>query len=460
MAEIVYKTVNPATGETLKQFPTATDVDIESSLASSHATYQTWSRSPLGQRSAILRKIAELYQERKDDLARIIGTEMGKPFRQAQGEVDIVSSIYDYYAEHGAQFLDDEELSVSGGGTAVVRKMPVGSLLGIMPWNYPYYQIARFAAPNLMLGNTILLKHAPNCPQAALATEQILADAGTPAGAYINIFATNEQVADIIADPRNQGVSLTGSERAGATVAATAGANLKKCVLELGGSDPFILLDTDDIARTAKKAAAGRLGNAGQACNSPKRFIVSEDLYDDFVASLTDQIARNVPGDPLDPDTRFGPMSSQEAADRLLGQIDDAVEKGATLHTGGKAVDGPGSYVEPAVLTGITPQMRAYREELFGPAAVVYPVSDEDEAVELANSSPYGLGGAVWSQDPDRAKAVADRLETGMVWINGFAGTQADLPFGGVKRSGIGRELGKYGMDEFVNKKLIRDQSS
>lgn len=460
MANRVYQTVNPATGETLKEFPTTTDADIESALASSHATYQTWKQSALDQRSAVLHHVAALYQERKDELARIVGTEMGKPFRQAQGEVDIVSSIYDYYADHGAQFMADEELSVSGGGTAVVRTMPVGSLLGIMPWNYPYYQIARFAAPNLMLGNTIMLKHAPSCPQAALATEQIFADAGMPSGAYINIFATTDQVSDIIADPRNQGVSLTGSERAGAAVAATAGANLKKCVLELGGSDPFILLDTDDVAHTAKKAAAGRLGNAGQACNSPKRFIVAKDLYDDFVASLTSQIEKSVPGDPLDRDTRFGPMSSQQAADRLLSQIDDAVDKGATLHTGGKTVDGPGAYVEPAVLTGITPQMRAYREELFGPAAVVYPVSDEDEAVELANSSPYGLGGAVWSQDPDRAKAVADRLETGMVWINGFAGTQADLPFGGVKRSGIGRELGKYGMDEFVNKKLIRDQSS
>ncbi|MGW8377927.1 NAD-dependent succinate-semialdehyde dehydrogenase [Streptomyces sp. ODS28] len=454
-----YKTVNPATGQTLKEFPEATSAEIESALSASHAAYQSWRETPLETRSAVLRRVADIYQERKDDLAKIISTEMGKPFRQAQGEVDICSSIYRYYADEGPGFMEDETLSVSGGGSAVVRSVPIGSLLGIMPWNYPYYQVARFAGPNLMLGNTILLKHAPSCPQAALVMEEIFAEAGLPEGAYINVFATNDQVADIIADPRNQGVSLTGSERAGSAVAALAGKHLKKCVLELGGSDAFILLDTDDLAKTAKTAAAGRLGNAGQACNSPKRFIVQEELYDGFVSALTEQVAKVAPGDPLDPSTRFGPLSSQDAADRLMEQIQDAIDKGATVHAGGKAVDGPGAYVQPTVLTGVTPEMRAYSEELFGPAAVVYKVSDEDEAVELANSSAYGLGGAVWSQDTDRARKVADRLDTGMVWINGLAGTQADQPFGGVKRSGIGRELGKYGMAEFVNKKLIRQEA-
>lgn len=335
-----YKTVNPATGELLKEFPTATSAEVESALAASYEAYRSWRLSPVGTRSAVLSRVAEIYQERKDELAKIIGTEMGKPFRQAQGEIDIVSSIYRYYATEGPGFLADEELSVSGG-TAVVRSAPVGSLLGIMPWNFPYYQVARFAAPNLMLGNTIILKHAPNCPQAALAMEQVFADASLPEGAYINIFATNDQVADIIADPRNQGVSLTGSERAGSAVAEIAGRHLKKCVLELGGSDAFILLDTDDLAKTAKLAAAGRMGNAGQACNSPKRFIVREDLYEGFVASLTEQVAKVTPGDPLDPSTRFGPLSSREAADRLMEQIQDAIDKGATVHVGGKAVDGP-----------------------------------------------------------------------------------------------------------------------
>ncbi|MEB8338854.1 NAD-dependent succinate-semialdehyde dehydrogenase [Streptomyces endophyticus] len=453
-----YKTVNPATGETLKEFPEATAKQIETALSDSHAAYQSWRTSPVGDRSAVLRRVGEIYQERKDDLARIISLEMGKPLAQAMGEVDIVTSIYEYYATQGPGFLADEELSVSGGGTATVRTAPLGSLLGIMPWNYPYYQVARFAAPNLMLGNTILLKHAPSCPQAALAMEQIFADAGLPTGAYINVFATNDQVADIIGDPRNQGVSLTGSERAGSAVAEIAGRNLKKCVLELGGSDAFILLDTDDVAKTARKAAGGRLGNAGQACNSPKRFLVQEGLYEDFVRELTANVGAVQAGDPLEPDTKFGPLSSRAAADQLLEQIKDAVDKGATLHTGGSRGEGPGAYVQPTVLTGITPEMRAYTEELFGPVAVVYPVADEDAAVELANSSPYGLGGAVWSGDVERAKRVADQLDTGMVWINGFAGTQADLPFGGVKRSGIGRELGKYGMAEFANKKLIRVQ--
>ncbi|MHB9756960.1 NAD-dependent succinate-semialdehyde dehydrogenase [Streptomyces sp. BYX5S] len=453
-----YKTVNPATGETLKEFPEATAKQIETALADSHAAYQSWRTSDVETRSAVLRRVGEIYQERKDELARIISLEMGKPLAQAKGEIDIVTSIYEYYATEGPGFLADEELSVSGGGTATVRTAPLGSLLGIMPWNYPYYQVARFAAPNLMLGNTILLKHAPSCPQAALAMEQIFTDAGLPAGAYLNVFATNDQVADIIADPRNQGVSLTGSERAGSAVAEIAGRNLKKCVLELGGSDAFILLDTDDVAKTARKAAGGRLGNAGQACNSPKRFLVQEGLYEDFVRELTANVGAVEAGDPLEPGTKFGPLSSRAAADQLLEQIKDAVDKGATLHTGGGRGEGPGAYVQPTVLTGITPEMRAYTEELFGPVAVVYSVSDEDAAVELANSSPYGLGGAVWSGDVERAKRVADRLDTGMVWINGFAGTQADLPFGGVKRSGIGRELGKYGMAEFANKKLIRVQ--
>ncbi|WGW11643.1 NAD-dependent succinate-semialdehyde dehydrogenase [Saxibacter everestensis] len=451
-----YKTVNPATGETLKEFPEASSAEIEAALSASHQAYASWRTTPLEDRSKVLNRVAELYQERKDELAKLIGTEMGKPFGEAKGEVDIVSSIYSYYAAEGPGFMADEVLSVSGGGEALVRSAPVGSLLGIMPWNYPYYQVARFAGPNLMLGNTILLKHAPSCPQSALAVEQIFKDAGLPDGAYINIFASNDQVADIIADPRNQGVSLTGSERAGSAVAEIAGRNLKKCVLELGGSDAFIVLDTDDLDTTVKMAAAGRMGNAGQACNSPKRFIVNENLYDDFVSKLTERIAKVTPGDPADPATRFGPLSSSAAADGLLEQIQDAVDKGATLHLGGKRLDGPGAFVEPTVLTDITPKMRAYSEELFGPAAVVYKVASEDEAVELANSSAYGLGGAVFSTDVEKAREIADRLDTGMVWINGVAASQADLPFGGVKRSGIGRELGKYGMDEFVNKKLIR----
>jgi len=451
-----YKTVNPATGETVNEFPTATAAEIEDALSKAHEAFLSWRTEPVDKRAEILARVAELYRERAQSLARIISTEMGKPLRQALGEVSLVADIYAYYADEGPGFLKDERLDVQSGGEAVVRSAPIGVLLGIMPWNYPYYQVARFAAPNLMLGNTIMLKHASNCPQAALAIEEIFGDAGLPNGAYINIFATSGQVADIIADPRIQGVSLTGSERAGSAVAEVAGRNLKKYVLELGGSDPFIVLDADDLDTTVAAAVSGRMDNAGQACTAAKRFIVVGDLYNQFVEKFTEKMARIVPGDPLLPETRLGPLSSESAVDGLLEQIQDAVDKGATLRTGGHRVDGPGSYVEPTVLTDVTPDMRAFSEELFGPAAVVYKVADAEEAVELANNSPYGLGGAVFSTDVERAKEVADRLETGMVFINSTTQTQADLPFGGAKRSGVGRELARFGMEEFVNKKLIR----
>ncbi|KAD4059998.1 aldehyde dehydrogenase family protein [Arthrobacter yangruifuii] len=451
-----YKSVNPATGETLSEFPEATDVEISQAVTAAHEAFTGWRNEPVEARAKVITRVAELYRERADELAKLIALEMGKPLREAKGEVALSASIYEYYATQGPGFMADEQLDPKGGGTAVVRTLPVGALLGIMPWNYPYYQVARFAGPNLMLGNTVLLKHANNCPQSALAMAQIFADAGVPEGAYTNLFATNEQAADIIADPRVQGVSLTGSERAGAAVAEVAGRNLKKYVLELGGSDPFIVLDTEDLDATVKAAVAGRMGNTGQACNAAKRFIVMEDLYEEFVEKFTARMAAMEPGDPLDPETRFGPLSSQAAADGLVEQIRNAVDQGATLRTGGGHIGGPGAYVQPTVLTDVTADMRAFSEELFGPAAVIYKVASVDEAVELANNSPFGLGGAVFSADEEKALEVADRLDAGMVTINGASGTQADLPFGGVKRSGVGRELGRFGMDEFVNKKLIR----
>lgn len=451
-----YKSVNPATGETLKEFPLATAAGVERALADSKAAFRDWQSAPVEARAKVMSRVAELYRERRDELARLIATEMGKPLAQSRGEVDLVADIYAYYADQGPSFLQDEILDVKGGGEAIVRSAPVGPLLGIMPWNYPYYQVARFAAPNLVLGNTILLKHAGSCPQSALAIEQIFKDAGLPEGAYINLFLSNEQVAEVIADDRVQGVSLTGSERAGSAVAEVAGRNLKKYVLELGGSDPFIVLDSEDLDATVKAAVSGRMGNAGQACTASKRFIILEDLYEAFVEKFTARMSAVKPGDPLLADTRFGPLSSQGAADGLIEQIKDAVDKGATLRTGGHHVEGPGAYVEPTVLTDVTPGMRAFSEELFGPAAVIYKVASVEEAIELANGSPYGLGGAVFSADAEKAKDVADQLDTGMVFINSVAETQADLPFGGVKRSGVGRELARFGMNEFVNKKLIR----
>ncbi|WLQ05838.1 NAD-dependent succinate-semialdehyde dehydrogenase [Arthrobacter oryzae] len=452
----LYAVTNPATGETVKAYPTATDEQIHAAVTTANAAFKAWNRTALADRVKLLGRVAELYTERCDELAGIVTREMGKPVFQAQIEVDIVASIYRYYAENGPAFLEDEELEVAAGGTAIVRKDGLGVLLGIMPWNFPYYQVARFAAPNLMNGNTILLKHAPQCPESALAMEQIFRDAGAPEGAYVNVFATNGQVADIIADPRVQGVSLTGSERAGSAVAEIAGRNLKKVVLELGGSDPFLVLDSADLDRAATHALFGRFGNTGQACNAAKRIIVADAVYDRFVEKFVGAVASVKVGDPTEADTFIGPLASAAALDGLAEQVDDAVAKGATVLTGGGRLEQPGSWFQPTVLAGVTEDMRAFSEELFGPVAVLYRVSSEDEAVELANNSVYGLGAVIQSTDPEKAAEIADRLDAGMVYINEAPGTAAELPFGGIKRSGVGRELGKYGMDEFVNRKLIR----
>ncbi|WP_116102688.1 aldehyde dehydrogenase family protein [Rhodococcus globerulus] len=451
-----YKTVNPATGETVREFDTLDDAGVEAALEKAHNGYLNWRKSAPTQRAQVLTRTAELYNERADELARMIALEMGKPVREAKGEVQLSAAIYQWYADHGPALLAEERLDVPGAEESVVYRRPIGALVGVMPWNYPYYQVARFAAPNLMLGNTVILKHASNCPQSALLMEEILQQAGLPEDAYVNVFASNEQIADMIADPRVQGVSLTGSERAGTSVAETAGRNLKKVVLELGGSDVFIVLDSDDMDATVKAAAKARLSNAGQACNAAKRFIVVEDFYDDFTRKLTASFQSVMAGDPLEADTVLGPLSSQTAADTLLEQVQDAVDKGATLLTGGAKIDRPGAYVQPTLLTDVTPDMRAYSEELFGPAGVVYKVKSAKDAVDLANSSVYGLSGSVWSTDLDAARAVAADLDVGMAFVNEHGTTLPGLPFGGVKRSGVGRELGPWGMDEFANKKLIR----
>jgi succinate-semialdehyde dehydrogenase/glutarate-semialdehyde dehydrogenase len=452
---MMYQVVNPATGKVESEYPTATDAEISDVLGRAERGYTSWRRTPMDERAAILRRVSQLYRDRSTELAAIITREMGKVTKAAQGELQFVAAIYQYYADNGAALLEDQPLASHLPGTAWVRKTPIGALLGIMPWNYPYYQVARFAAPNLMIGNTIVLKHAPQCPESALAMEQLFRDAGLPEDAYINIFATNEQVAAMVADPRIAGVSVTGSERAGSAVAAVAGQNLKKVVLELGGSDPFIVLDGADLPKVARTAAAARMENGGQACNASKRMIVADGVYDDFLREFTAAMSSYVTGDPTDPATSYGPLSSEQAAHNLMTQIDDAVSKGATVVLGGHRIDGPGAFVEATVLSGVTPDMRAYREELFGPAAVVYRVADADEAVELANSSAFGLGGAVFCSDEKLAVEVADRLDVGMAWVNSAELGGPELPFGGTKRSGVGRELGPLGIDEFVNKKLI-----
>ncbi len=450
-----YRVQNPATGEVVETFETATDAQVVEAVDSAQAAYESWGALPIAERAAVVKRVAELFTERADELASTITLEMGKPFSESKGEAEFCTDIFNYFANEGPTLAADQEIKAIGGGRAMVQRLPVGPLLGIMPWNYPYYQVARFVAPNLMLGNTIVLKHAETCPRSALAIKQIMDDAGVPTGAYVNLFATHDQIADIIADPRIQGVSLTGSERAGAIIGQLAGKNLKKAVLELGGSDPYVVLDSEDVKAAAKLAWDTRIENTGQACNSNKRMIVMEDIYDDFVAGLTEQANGLVPGDPATEDAgTFGPLSSRAAAEAVHEQVQDAVAKGATLHAGGTLHEGPSCYYSPAVLTGITEDMRAYREELFGPVAVVYKVSTDEEAIKLANDTPYGLGGAVFSADEERARKLAQRLQVGMANVNGI-GEDADLPFGGVKRSGYGRELGPLGMDEFVNKRLF-----
>jgi len=449
-----YAVVDPATGEVVEEYVPADAATVHTAIARAAATHATWSRTGAGERAARLARLASLYEEHRAELAAIIVREMGKPVAQAAGEVDFAAAIYQYYANHAESLLADEPIDLlDGDGRALVRRGSLGVLLGIMPWNYPYYQVARFAGPNLLVGNTILLKHAPQCPESAARMEALFAEAGFPDGAYNNIYATHEQVELIIADRRVRGVSLTGSERAGAAVAESAGRHLKKVVLELGGSDAFIVLGASDLDATVAQAVEARLENTGQSCTAAKRFIVVDELYDAFLERFAAALTAVEPGDPTAPSTVVGPLSSAAAADQLEDQVRRAVAQGATLVAGGIR---RGAFFSPAVLTDVTPGNDAYHEELFGPVAQVHRVADEQAAIELANDSPYGLGGYVFTDDLEQAERVADALDTGMVYINVVGADGPELPFGGVKRSGFGRELGREGINEFVNKKLIR----
>jgi succinate-semialdehyde dehydrogenase/glutarate-semialdehyde dehydrogenase len=450
-----YAVVNPATGETIKEYPTITDEELRAAIGRAEEAYRSWTHSSsVAERAALVRKVGELHTERREELAEIIVREMGKPVEQALMEVDFCGEIYAFYADNAEEIMADEEVKHFGGdGTAIVRRSAFGPLLGIMPWNFPYYQVARFAGPNLVIGNPILLKHAPQCPESAEAIQKMFDDAGAPTGTYQNIYATNDQIEWVIGDPRVRGVSVTGSERAGAAVAEIAGRNLKKVVLELGGSDPFIVLGADDIGAVAQQAAEARLDNTGQSCNAAKRFIVTEDLYDDFLAKFKEQVEGAKPGDPTQESTAVGPLSSKTAADRLEDQVKRAIENGAEVLVGGKR---DGNFFEPTILTGIKPGDEASQEEFFGPVAQVYKVADEAEAVALANDTQFGLGSYLMTTDKEQAQRVADQIEAGMVYVNLVGADAAELPFGGFKRSGFGRELGNYGADEFVNKKLIR----
>jgi succinate-semialdehyde dehydrogenase / glutarate-semialdehyde dehydrogenase len=450
-----YATINPTTGQTEQEFPFLETGEVDGVIEKAHAAFLEWRRRPVEERAAVVRRIGELMRERRDDLGALITREMGKRIQEATGEAMLVSNIFTYYADNGPRFLEPKQLDVMDGEALVVNE-PIGVLLAIEPWNFPLYQVSRVAAPNLVLGNAILLKHAENNPQTALAIEQLFRDAGVPEGVYTNVFLRISDVEQVIAHPRVQGVTLTGSDRAGSSVASLAGKHLKKSVLELGGSDPFVLLDTPDVQKTVKAATIARTLNTGQACIASKRFIVMDEVYDEFVAGLTEAFQGLQPGDPADPSTRLGPLSSERAAADLTAQVQDAIDKGATVLAGGGRPDREGAFVQATLLADVTPEMRAYREELFGPVAVVHRVSSEEEAVRLANDTPYGLSATVFASDVDRARQVADQIESGMVWINSPSGTSPELPFGGVKRSGYGRELSELGMFEFANRRLVR----
>jgi succinate-semialdehyde dehydrogenase/glutarate-semialdehyde dehydrogenase len=423
---------------------------VEAGLSAAQKTYQEWSRTTsVAERAALARRLADLFVERKDKLAAIINREMGKPLPQAVGEAEFSGAIAAAFAEHADGWLADEELEVADGLRTFFRYQGLGVVLGIMPWNYPYYQVARFAIPNIILGNTVIVRHASQCPESALALEELFRDAGFPEGAYVNLFATHQQISDIIADDRLQGVSLTGSEQVGAIVAEQAGRALKKCVLELGGADVFIVLDTDDVDQAVKKAVMGRMGNTGQSCNGSKRIVVLDKYFDEFSekfkAAIAGQSYEN--GD-------FGPLSSDSATKFLTEQVQGAVDQGAEILVGNNQPQG--NVFTPTVITNITPSMDVYSQELFGPVAQLYKVGSDEEAIKLANSSPYGLGSVVICDDLERAERVGNQLDVGMVFIGAYDLSGADVPFGGVKKSGYGRELGKVGMLEFANKKLFR----
>ncbi|QEE28877.1 NAD-dependent succinate-semialdehyde dehydrogenase [Terriglobus albidus] len=451
---MAYRSVNPATGEVLKTFNEHTDEEMLTALATAEAAFQRWAARPFSERAHIIGQAAKLLLEKKEELARLATLEMGKRLIESRGEVELSAAILQYFADHAETFLKPKQLN-STMGDAHLEFSPLGVLLSIQPWNYPYYQLARFVGPHLMSGNVMLLKHAPGVPQCAVAFERVLQDAGLPKGVYTNLFLSNDQAGSLIDDPRIKGIALTGSERAGEALAARAGKNLKKSTMELGGSDAFIVLDDADLEHTVEMAILGRFGNNGQTCIGAKRFIVVESMLDKFLPRFVEAAKALKLGDPLDENVTLGPLSSDSALQLILRQINEATSHGATILLGGNRAGNVGAFLEPTVLTDLSPDNPAYKQEFFGPVALIFPVKDEDEAIAVANDSPFGLGGSVYTTDIERGKRVASRIETGMVFINYPDVSWPDLPFGGIKRSGYGKELSNLGLEEFVNKKLV-----
>ncbi|QEG00644.1 Succinate-semialdehyde dehydrogenase [NADP(+)] 1 [Stieleria maiorica] len=446
--------INPATNQTLEKFEPLAKDDVIDAIGVAHGAYQGWRKESFANRKRCLLKFAELLRAEADQHARTITTDMGKRIAESQYEIEYCAMIAEFYANGAERFLADQPMQVDGVD-AYIHYEPLGVLLGVMPWNFPFYQVVRFAAPNIMAGNTVMIKHASNVPQCARSVESLFHRCGLPDGVYTNLFIPTEFVETIIADRRVQGVSLTGSEPAGAAVAALAGKNLKRSVLELGGNDPFIVLEDADLDHVVEQAVKGRIVNAGQSCVASKRFIVVESVADRFLAGFKEQLSALNMGDPMDEATTLAPLSTEGAAVKLLEQVRASVDAGASVLLGGDRPDREGAYFNPTLLTDVTPDMPTFDQELFGPVATVYVVKDEAAAIELANQSSYGLGGCVFTADVDRGRRVAEQIESGMVFVNQPTRSQAELPFGGIKNSGYGRELSHLGILEFVNKKLI-----
>jgi succinate-semialdehyde dehydrogenase/glutarate-semialdehyde dehydrogenase len=450
-----YQSINPNDGKIIKSFAQISDVQLETAIATAEACFRKWRNESFAGRATVAAKAAAIMRERVDEFARPVTLEMGKLIAQARGEVLLSADIIDYYAQNAEHFLAPHPLTPDSG-EALVENSPLGVLFGVQPWNFPYYQLARFAAPNLMAGNVVMVKHAGCVPQCAIAFENLWLEAGAPVGAYTNLMISYDQVKGVIDDPRIKGVALTGSVEAGKIVAGRAGQNLKKTTMELGGSDAFIVLEDAELDKTVEWAVWGKMNNTGQCCVAAKRFIVVDELADRFLEKFRIALAALKPGDPMDETTTLGPLSTEAALVKLLDQVKQAVANGATLVMGGERIDRPGAFMQPTILTNIKPDNPAFREEFFGPVALFFRVKNEDEAVALANDSDFGLGGSVFTRNVARGKRVASRVDTGMMFINQPTWTTADLPFGGIKNSGYGRELSSMGIQEFVNKKLVR----
>ncbi|GGE71021.1 NAD-dependent succinate-semialdehyde dehydrogenase [Massilia psychrophila] len=456
---MAYQSINPYNGEILKNFEEFTDKQLETAFDTASNCFETWRHATFAERATIATKAAAIMRARIDEFARPVTLEMGKLIGEARSEVALSADIIDYYAKNAEAFLSPQHLDTSSG-EAQIESTPFGVLFGVQPWNFPYYQLARFAAPNLMAGNVVMVKHSGSVPQCAIAFEQLWLEAGAPAGAYTNLLISYDQANRVIDDPRTRGVALTGSAGAGKQVAGRAGQNLKKTTMELGGSDPFIVLDDADLGMAVKWAVWAKMTNMGQSCVAAKRFIVVEELADSFLDKFQAALAALKPGDPMDSSTKLGPLSTEAALVQLLGQVERALADGATLVMGGKQINRPGFFMQPTILTDIEPGNCAFREEFFGPVALFFRVKNEDEAVALANDSAFGLGGSVFTKDIARGKRIASRIDTGMMYINQPTLTAPDLPFGGIKDSGYGRELSSMGIQEFVNKKLVRVDSA